>query len=554
LSTIGDILQRQKALATQASSGQLGTAERSLLNQEFTNLRSEIDRIASVSNFNGTTLLAGATTVTSNKNSLQAYTGSNVTNVNNLIGDGFESIDFSNSYGNGAIKIDYDSTTRNMTVTRLSDGGSQTIQLASGAISAASPESYNFGNLGVSIKLNSQFDKTTSIDGRNTARANIAIANQAITNSAPLLGAAGATSITLTVSAQSFSGTGTNTFFSSQLGGATVAISGAVASAALGNITVGGKTFINTTGTTRDLSGAGATGTYTFSDGNGNTFSILATVVGTATGTFAGTGTFSTSVGTIESGGTAATEAILTRAVSSGDGVTTTAFDFGNVTNARLTSAAVSGGTATFSTVLNGVTFTSGAVTLNTVGTKTATFTGVGAANTQNTFTVQFNVINAFGTGDVAVIDMGDFGALVGSRSATTNTTSFDFKVGTGVTSNDSITVSLNSATTTALDINSSTVDSASNANAAITALNAAINTVSSRRADIGASQSRLEFANASIAVAIENTTAATSALLDVDVSSEITNFTSKQVLLQAGINLLSQANQQPSLLLRLLQ
>ena len=122
------------------------------------------------------------------------------------------------------------------------------------------------------------------------------------------------------------------------------------------------------------------------------------------------------------------------------------------------------------------------------------------------------------------------------------------------MTSNDSITVSLNSATTTALGINSSTVDTAANANASITALNAAINTVSSRRADIGASQSRLEFANASINVAIENTTAAQSALMDVDVSSEITSFTSKQVLLQAGINLLSQANQQPSLLLRLLQ
>jgi flagellin len=104
------------------------------------------------------------------------------------------------------------------------------------------------------------------------------------------------------------------------------------------------------------------------------------------------------------------------------------------------------------------------------------------------------------------------------------------------------------------LGISTSIIDTATNADTAITAINTAINTISSRRADIGASQSRLEFANASIAVSIENTTAATSALMDVDVSSEITNFTSKQVLLQAGISLLSQANQQPALLLRLLQ
>jgi flagellin len=54
--------------------------------------------------------------------------------------------------------------------------------------------------------------------------------------------------------------------------------------------------------------------------------------------------------------------------------------------------------------------------------------------------------------------------------------------------------------------------------------------------------------------VAVQNTTAAESGLLDVDVSSEITKFSSQQVLLQAGVSLLAQANQQPALLLKLLQ
>lgn len=59
LSQIIDILQRQKAIATQASSGQLTDANRALLNQEFTALTSEVDRLATTTNFNGVNLLAG---------------------------------------------------------------------------------------------------------------------------------------------------------------------------------------------------------------------------------------------------------------------------------------------------------------------------------------------------------------------------------------------------------------------------------------------------------------------------------------------------------------
>lgn len=60
LSQIVDILQRQRAIAAQASSGQLTDANRSLLNQEFASLTSEIDRIAISTNFNGVALLSGA--------------------------------------------------------------------------------------------------------------------------------------------------------------------------------------------------------------------------------------------------------------------------------------------------------------------------------------------------------------------------------------------------------------------------------------------------------------------------------------------------------------
>ena len=58
-STIGNILSRLRELTTQAASGTVGATERSYLDQEFGSLRSEIDRIASVSEFNGQALLSG---------------------------------------------------------------------------------------------------------------------------------------------------------------------------------------------------------------------------------------------------------------------------------------------------------------------------------------------------------------------------------------------------------------------------------------------------------------------------------------------------------------
>lgn len=59
-STIGNLLTRMRELASQASTGTLGSTERSYLDQEFVALRSEIDRIASVTEFNGNFLLSGA--------------------------------------------------------------------------------------------------------------------------------------------------------------------------------------------------------------------------------------------------------------------------------------------------------------------------------------------------------------------------------------------------------------------------------------------------------------------------------------------------------------
>ena len=80
------------------------------------------------------------------------------------------------------------------------------------------------------------------------------------------------------------------------------------------------------------------------------------------------------------------------------------------------------------------------------------------------------------------------------------------------------------------------------------------INKLQDVRANVGASLSRLDFASSNLSVAIENSESAKSGLLDVDVATETTKYTAEQVIVQAGVSLLAQANQRPNTLLSLLQ
>jgi flagellin len=132
--------------------------------------------------------------------------------------------------------------------------------------------------------------------------------------------------------------------------------------------------------------------------------------------------------------------------------------------------------------------------------------------------------------------------------------TNFTFKVGSGTESYDDLSFDIASASATELGLASGDILSAANADLASTAVSTAIDTVNSQRATIGAAQNRLGFASANLAASIENAEAARSSLLDLDIASEISVFTSKQVLLQAGVAMLAQANQLPANLLRLLQ
>ena len=97
-------------------------------------------------------------------------------------------------------------------------------------------------------------------------------------------------------------------------------------------------------------------------------------------------------------------------------------------------------------------------------------------------------------------------------------------------------------------------VTSVTGADRAISALDDAIAMVSDARSKIGAYENRLEYATSSLDTFEENMTDAMSRLTDVDMAEEMTNYTQYNVLQQAGVSVLSQANDLPQNVLSLLQ
>ena len=92
------------------------------------------------------------------------------------------------------------------------------------------------------------------------------------------------------------------------------------------------------------------------------------------------------------------------------------------------------------------------------------------------------------------------------------------------------------------------------NALAAITAIDSATVLVSAQRADFGAAQNRLESTIRNIGMTVENLSAANSRIRDVDIAAETSNMTALQILQQAGVSVLAQANSTPQMALLLLQ
>ena len=130
-----------------------------------------------------------------------------------------------------------------------------------------------------------------------------------------------------------------------------------------------------------------------------------------------------------------------------------------------------------------------------------------------------------------------------------------NLQVGVNNSANDVIAVTFNAedATTLKVDAASIQVDTQAHATASLNALDTALASVSQDRASIGAQQNRLQVALSNDQAFSTNLSSALSRIQDADVAATSADLARSQVLVQAGVAVLAQANQTPSLALALL-
>ena len=133
----------------------------------------------------------------------------------------------------------------------------------------------------------------------------------------------------------------------------------------------------------------------------------------------------------------------------------------------------------------------------------------------------------------------------------TFSTAGMKFQV--GADANQTIEVKITSAEQSTLGINSLGVDTSNKANTAITSIDTAIGKVDTMRGTLGAVQNRIESTISNLSNIAENLSAARSRILDADIAAETSSMTKNNILQQAGVSVLSQANQTPQLALSLI-
>jgi flagellin len=203
---------------------------------------------------------------------------------------------------------------------------------------------------------------------------------------------------------------------------------------------------------------------------------------------------------------------------------------------------------AALTTAEQTVVTTSGA---GTDGTATLASSGVGSfthtlSGNGNSFTDAANGFN---------YNLNAVSGVAATGAATFNVVnSGNLTLQVGANANQNLTVSVGNMKSDAIGITSLDITTQAGANAAITVLDTAIQTVSTQASNLGAVQNRLTAAMGNLAIGQENMTSAYSAITNVNMAQESTNLATANILQQSSTAMLAQANQAPQLVLKLLQ
>lgn len=141
-----------------------------------------------------------------------------------------------------------------------------------------------------------------------------------------------------------------------------------------------------------------------------------------------------------------------------------------------------------------------------------------------------------------------------GEKPLNNGTKNLTFFIGASADKTNAMTVGQQVMTADALKINGIKVETTTDAFKAMKSIDAAIDTVSTYRATLGAAQNRLEHTVNNLKVTSENITSAESRIRDTDMADEITAYTKNNILLQAAQSMLSQSNAMPQGVLSMLQ
>jgi flagellin len=184
----------------------------------------------------------------------------------------------------------------------------------------------------------------------------------------------------------------------------------------------------------------------------------------------------------------------------------------------------------------------------NLTGLSSVSFQETGAANPTGA-TFKANGTTPLTTADTLDTTSAGFGistATVGTAAGKGGV----FQIGSNA--GQTQTVSIGAVNSTTLGTNS--LDLVNDPSDAITAIQAAITSVSTTRSQLGAYQNGFQHTINNLNVTVENLQSSNSSIMDTDMASEMVNFTQQQVLEQAGVSMLSQANSESQSVLKLLQ
>lgn len=202
---------------------------------------------------------------------------------------------------------------------------------------------------------------------------------------------------------------------------------------------------------------------------------------------------------------------------------------------------------------VNGATFTAVDVVDNVAAGETIVFED----GTGQFFAIALdNLTNDFGQGtnDDIRQDLVQRQAFIDALNIGFGRANAGLEFAIGETSRDSINVAIDNVSTEFLfDGQSLSLASATSAAEASDVIDGALDRLTAVRADVGATQSRFNFASSNVEVAVQNQDAARAVFLDTDVAAESTSFATSQVQLQAGISVLAQANLLAQNLLKLI-